>query len=175
MKSVEEMETVTIQYSIPTLFLIGEKKTRLFLGGEEEEEPEECIKEILRQPFCSVVLFPDLPLARFSRVTSYCPIKKVFQVEFSIPSTDDKEGKYCVLNTSYLIPGKLSKTRTGLPPLILFGVERKNIWRLIESDLFRDYIYKEMINKLPSGENKYQIKLKELSLEYGELVFSLQF
>lgn len=163
---------ITLQYKVPSLSLIGEKETKFCVGPNLQKD----VEKLLKQPFVSRVLFPQQQQEQQLRPDNLQIISEnIISVEFQ-PFLEEQNGLQR-LNMSFMIPGKVSKTSTGLKPLVLIGLERSEIWRIIESELFKEYIYSttEMAPKLPpDASGRYCVKLKELSLEYGELLFSVQ-
>lgn len=159
------METLKIKYKVPEQFLIGERD--LLIPVDFTEKKEEYLTKLLQQPFSLKVFFPFW--VRFQKIVSI--EGNDVNVEYGLSTREDKIWKFQMY---YMIEGKLSRTKTGLDTLILINLERSDIWQIIESQLFKEYIYSEMGDRLPPDANKHCIKLKELSLEYGELLFSIQ-
>lgn len=164
---------VIIKYQVPTQFLIGERETKIIVS--EGQTIGEALEKLLLQPFTLRVLFPDSRQIHFNKILPEKGPRSEQSVEFSTEmiGLPDERVEW-LLEMFYMIEGKLSRTKTGLPPLVLTGLTRGEVWQIIGSELFKEYIYLEMGTRLPPNPNRYCVKLVELSLEYGELLFSLQ-
>lgn len=162
-----DLVEIQIKYRVKEQFLIGSRSLSFPSGVDEH-----YLTKLLKQPFSLKVLFPES--TRISLNNLSLKNKGEVNAEFGTSECDNGNGNEWKIQLYYMIEGKLSRTNTGLEPLRLVGLERGDVWRMIESELFKEYIYSEMVDKLPPDAKRHCVKLIELSLEYGELLFSIQ-
>lgn len=166
-----ESVNIHINYKLTGQFLIGERD--LCVPIDTPSAIEKFLRKLLQQPFSRKILFPEYQPGRIKLNKLSLSDNNEAKAEF-ILFAEGREEKGSKLKMYYMIEGSLSRTKTGLNPLELSDLERGYVWQIIESPFFKEYIYSEMGDRLPPDADKYCIKLKELSLEYGELLFSIQ-